>query len=52
MPGLSGRGLPDEAGDEVGALNLDQMSDAQGPQRPVDVAERARDLGLSYARRR
>ena len=45
------RGLPDESGDDVGAVNLDQMPDAQRPKRPVDMSERTRDLGLADARR-
>ena len=46
-----GRGLPDKAGDDVGAVNLDQMPDAQRPQRAIDISERARDLGLADAGR-
>ena len=46
-----GRGLADETGHHVGALDLDQMADPQRPQRAIDVAERARDLGLADAGR-
>ena len=46
-----GRGLPEIAGDEAGAVGLHKMSLAQNPQRPENLADHARDFGLADAGR-
>ena len=46
-----GSSLADIAGDETRAVGLDQMAFAQHVERAINLAERARDLGLAHAGR-